>query len=273
MNTLRMQMSRHPLNYFRLTSTLQKKKILFYRVVNYYATTIDIDTITNDLLERYRNKQRYNVLDLNAFSIRCFTDRTAAIKDVSNLNLEEINKYVLELISKNRDSHIEQILLDCYKIRKFIGDITLSKLFRHYSNTGKPDMIFNIQKYCLKIDSNFYRKNGEFAHYLAKAECLRGNSEKGLMILKQSYTNNEFLRSLYRIILRELIQDAVLNRSEASLVIFKKYVIEYSEVWNDHYPLICLWHICWSSNWFSDQMLAEELFDNCETLRDIVRDK
>ncbi|CAB3228793.1 unnamed protein product [Arctia plantaginis] len=118
-----------------------------------------------------------------------------------------------------------------------------------------------------------YQRNGEFLHYLAKAQCLRGNSEIGLTILKTIYGKYESLRSYYRLLFRDLIQDSVLNRSEASLMIFKKYVLEFSEEWSEHYPLVCFWHICWASTWFSDQMLSNELLEASEHLQEIVKDK
>ncbi|XP_032519976.2 uncharacterized protein LOC116772053 isoform X2 [Danaus plexippus] len=76
-----------------------------------------------------------------------------------------------------------------------------------------------------------------------------------------------------RIIFRELINDSINNRSEASLVVFKKYVLDFSKTWDENYPLICFWHSLWCSSWFSDQMLSNELLETCPILQDIVRDK
>ncbi|XP_037302045.1 uncharacterized protein LOC119192332 [Manduca sexta] len=102
---------------------------------------------------------------------------------------------------------------------------------------------------------------------------MKGNSERGLSILKYCYLKYENRRTFYRLLFRELIQDSVLNRSEASMVIFKRYTLEFSSVWSDHYPLVCFWFACWSSSWFSDHMLSDELLESSEPLLDIIKNK
>ncbi|CAH0724439.1 unnamed protein product, partial [Brenthis ino] len=178
-----------------------------------------------------------------------------------------------DLLIKNKYAQITNIIKDCLKSSKVVSDNTIKKLFRTYSMNGRIDAVEILQKYCSKLNPCLNKRNGEFLHYLAKAHCMKGNSENGLLILKEAYVKHEGLRSFYRVIFRELIYDSVQNRSEASLVIFTKYVLIFSEIWNDNYPLICFWHTCWSSFWFSDQMLSNDLLENSEVLRKIVQDK
>ncbi|CAH2042398.1 unnamed protein product, partial [Iphiclides podalirius] len=64
-----------------------------------------------------------------------------------------------------------------------------------------------------------------------------------------------------------------LTKSEATLVIFKKYVLEFSTKWNENYPLVCFWHICWSSTWYSDQILADELLETSKSLQNVIKEK
>ncbi|KAJ8717893.1 hypothetical protein PYW07_005823 [Mythimna separata] len=42
---------------------------------------------------------------------------------------------------------------------------------------------------------------------------------------------------------------------------------------SDHYPLVCFWHLCWASSWFSDQMLGNELLETSDVLLEIVGEK
>ncbi|XP_013187730.2 uncharacterized protein LOC106132753 [Amyelois transitella] len=271
MSAISLQLFMHPRNYVRLLCYV-KKYHSFVPNIFYYATTIDpLDVFTQDF---QRNKSKIvNVFDVNNLRIRKFMESESNRYDVSMMNEEDLNKILEELQVKSKDKVVKQIVTDCINYSKFINENTVKRLLRHYSNHGKTDMVAVLQKYCAKVDPNFYKRNGEFQHYSAKAQCMRGNSEKGLEILKQSYRTHENLRTFYRIIFKELIQDSVLNRSEASLVIFKKYVLEFSETWEEHYPLICFWYICWSSSWFSDQMLGNELLESSEVLQDIVRDR
>lgn len=239
-----------------------------------YTTTVDVlDIFTKELLQRHRCRLRNNPLEVKNLSIRYFMDSENSQKDIKNMTTEELDEVVLQYMSKNKDTKIIDLLSDLIKHHKHISDITVKKLYRNYSIAGKSDIIVLLQKYSFKLYPQMHKHNGEFMHYLATAQCMRGNSEKGLSILADCYKNNEQLRGFYRLIFRELIQDSVLNRSEASLVIFKKYVFEFSEKFGDHYPLICFWHMCWSSSWFSDQTLSTELLENSVKLQEIIRDR
>ncbi|KOB68048.1 Uncharacterized protein OBRU01_18735 [Operophtera brumata] len=260
MNALRMHLLKHQEGFFRF----------YYNILNIhrllpitaFPTTVDvIDAYTSGTSEsilQHRDKMKNNI-NMPQFSIQHCNRTDTKTNDVILLPEQEFETTLQELLIKNKDKQIEIIILQCLSIRRLLSDSILKTLLKHYSNAGKPELIVIIQKYFSRLLPNSYRRNGEFSHYLAKAQCLKGNSEKGLSILRDGYKKNQNLRSLYRVIFRELIHDSVMNRSEASLVVFKKYVLEFSKLWEEHYPLVCFWHICWLSSWYSDQMLSNEL--------------
>ncbi|XP_026742866.1 uncharacterized protein LOC113504643 [Trichoplusia ni] len=268
MNITRLPVTKKLITYARLIHNVQT--IQRHAPGNGYYSTFTIDAFTSAIHDRYRLRFQSN--DLKDQSVQKQEEITPKYNVSGMTNLQLDNKFS-ELLSKNKDKLIEDLVIECQNCRKFLTFATLKKLFRHYSMNGNPVMVAVLQTYCEKVDPVSYRKNGEFLHYLAKAQCIKGNSDKGLAILKGCYKKYDSLRSFYRIIFRELIQDSVLNRSEASLVIFTKYVLEFSKEWSDHYPLVCFWHICWASTWFSDQMLANELLESSTILQNIVRDK
>lgn len=259
--------------YFRLFNI--QRYVQGFTPYSNFTTTIDaIDLFsTNEFpFQRYRGIDKNQII--NVYSMRYFmeSDSNRGI-NIENMTPEEIDDLLQDLLIKNKYAQITNIINDCLKSSKLVSDNTVKKLFRTYSINGRIDTVEILQKYCSKLNPYLNKRNGEFLHYLAKAHCMKGNSENGLSILKDAYVKYEGLRSFYRVIFRELIYDSVQNRSEASLVIFTKYVLIFSEIWNDHYPLICFWHTCWSSSWFSDQMLSNDLLENSEALRKIVQDK
>lgn len=266
-----LRMPKNPLQLLRILRMAQNYQTMSTPC---YTTAVDaLDIFTKDLLQRHRCRLRNNPLEVNSLSIRYFMDSENAQKHIKNMTTEELDEVILQYMSKNKDSKIIDLLKELIEHRKHMSDIAVKKLFRNYSIAGKTDIILLLQKYSSKLYPQMHKHNGEFTHYVAKAQCMRGNSEKGLSILIKCYKNNEQLRGFYRLIFRELIQDTVLNRSEASLVIFKKYVLEFSEKYSDHYPLICFWHLCWSSSWFSDQNLSTELLESSVKLQEIIRDR
>lgn len=271
MNILSVQVPKNPIQFLRILRIAQN-----YQIINApcYTTTIDaLDNFTKELLQRHRCRLRNNPLEVKSLTIRYFMDSENAQKSIKNMTTEELDDVVLKHMSENKDNKIIDLLRELIEHGKRLSDITIKKLFRKYSIAGKSDIIVLLQEYSFKLCPQMHKHNGEFTHFVAKAQCMRGNAEKGLSILTDCYKNNEQLRSCYRLMFRELIQDTVLNRSEASLVIFKKYVLQFSEKFGDHYPLICFWHLCWSSTWFSDQTLSSELLESSEKLQDIIRDR
>ena len=269
MNITRLYMTKQLLNYARLLNNVHNIQRMAPNC-GYYST-LTIDAFTSEILERHRSsKIQRNELTESIIQLCTYT---SDMLNVSTMTSTDLEKVFSELLTQNKHKKVEELVKQCQDCKKFLTYATIKKLFRHYSIYGRPAMVAVIQNYCSKVDPISYKRNGEFQHYLAKAECIKGNSEKGLSILKSSYKKYESLRSFYRIIFRELIQDSVLNRSEASLVIFRKYVMEFSEQWSDHYPLVCFWHICWASTWFSDQMLGTELLEESEVLLNIIGEK
>ncbi|XP_047523602.1 uncharacterized protein LOC125062034 [Pieris napi] len=239
-----------------------------------YSTIDAIDTFS--YLGRHLNKGDTIIPRFPQNLHNDFTNNDGYIRtyktDLSKLSGVELDNILLELEYQNKDKEVIQFIKECVENKITIGKDVIKKLFRVYSTRAKVELVELLQKYCSRITPVLYKKNGEFVHYVAKAQCMKGNSDKGLSILLDAYKKNVNLRGFYRIILKELIQDTVMNRSEASLVIFKRYVLEFSNKWQENYPLICLWHICWKSDWFSDQMLADELLETSKTLQSILAD-
>ncbi|XP_050352838.1 uncharacterized protein LOC126775112 [Nymphalis io] len=266
-----MQNIRQPSKYVRLLFHVQK--LVQYSSTLTYTTTIDsIDLFANEIFLKQKSKER--PLFKNDCNLRYLMGiEGSKTIDVKNMTVEEIENALRDLQSKNKDKQLIEIIKDCFDKRKLLHDNLLKQLFRHYSLSGKVDVVKLLQNYCRTLHPDLYNRNGEFLHYVAKAQCMKGNSEKGLLVLKQAYTQYKGLRNFYRIIFSELIYDSVQNRSEASNVIFRKYVLDFSDTWNENYPLICFWHICWSSSWFSDQMASENLLESSKVLQDIVKEK
>ncbi|CAH2089525.1 unnamed protein product [Euphydryas editha] len=260
---------REPCKCFRLLFHFQK----LIQGTSSFTTTIDgFDLFYNEPLQKYKPKDK--AFFKNDYNLRYFMGMDINTKiDVDKLSVEEIENTLQDFLSKNKDKQMIKIISDCLDKRKLIRDDLLKQMLRHYSLLGKVDAVEFLRKYCHALNPALYKRNGEFLHYLAKAQCMKGNSEKGLSVLKEAYTKYTGLRSFYRVIFSELIHDSIQNRSEASIVIFKKYVLEFSNIWHDHYPLICFWHICWSSSWFSDQTISYDLLDTCVVLQDIIKDK
>lgn len=249
---------------------LSKYAPYIYCVRPNYATTLD--TIADNMIKSHVDAKSEATSLFSCFN----SNETLANDDLKLLHQmppERIDAIVMDTLRTKNDKKLEHLIRKCLSTRKKISHSVIFKLFQSYSFSGNVSMIMLLQDYCSKIDPKSFLRYGEYLHYVARAQCFKGNSDQGLTLLKCCYEKYDNLRSLYRLILRDLITDSVQNRSEASLVVFKRHILYYSEIWNDQYPILCFWHICWASTWFSDQMLANELLDSCVPLQKIVQDR
>ncbi|XP_068620431.1 uncharacterized protein [Battus philenor] len=245
---------------------------------NFTTTADTVEIYTDELLKQQKNENKKPTMNnLHVENVHHMTYLVKKddnnVKAYTGIDKEDPATTIINLLSSNKDKQIIDIMKVCSNHQKFIGESLLNTLFRRYSMTGKPDVVIVLQRYCSTFDLKLYQMNGEFTHYLASAYYFKGNLRKGLSMLSDCYEKYEGLRGVYRIMFKEIIQDTVSNKSEASLVIIKKFVLEFSSKWADNYPLVCFWHQCWSSTWFSDHLLADELLETSINLQNIIQDK
>ncbi|VVC98015.1 unnamed protein product [Leptidea sinapis] len=254
----------------RLILGVQEMFVRYFPIAFTHIPIEESINVFSCFAECRRNVTINNLKPIN-FSVRYYNDFDNKYIDISRWPAEDVDKALMTLLAESKEKELLKFISICYEKKVAIGKDILKTLFRGYSTNGKVNNVNVLQKYCNRVMPNYYQYNGEFFHYLAKAECMRGNSDKGLSILFNAYKKYEAHRGFYRTIFKELIYDSVTNRSEASLVVFKKYVLELSNKWSDSYPLVCFWHMCWKSDWFSDQQLAEELLESSEELQKVIK--
>lgn len=197
MNSLRLMILKQQESYFRLLYNIFNSR--FLPVISYTTTVDPMDVLTTELLQKPKHKVQ-SLLDTPNFGIQRFSDTNSKPNVVNSMTDEELEETIQQLLLKNKDKQVEQIINECIAIRKLISDKLIKILFKHYSNLGRIDIVLLLQQYCLNLSPTMYKRNGEFSHFYAKAQCLRGNSDKGLSLLKDCYKKYVHFRSYYRYI-------------------------------------------------------------------------
>ncbi|KAG5890706.1 hypothetical protein JTB14_016536 [Gonioctena quinquepunctata] len=134
------------------------------------------------------------------------------------------------------------------------------------SQNGDKDMINTIRKLCDELCPEVLETNSNFQHYIAEAVWVKGNTNESLRIFQNVYKNNAYLRRRIRLMLKFLIENVVLNRSEAALVSVIKFSEELKKEYIDFFPLTCVWQACFLSEWFTDQCIAFDLMNKHDGL-------
>ncbi|KAI8420123.1 hypothetical protein MSG28_008704 [Choristoneura fumiferana] len=166
-----MQLSKNAPNYIRFILNVQKLAQKCVMPAPYTTSVDALDLFTSELLHRHRKRGRISHFGSKDFNlnIRFFTE--IENKDVSQMTMEQLDTSIQELLSKNKDKQIQQIIQDCLHYRKYLPITTLKKLFRNYSIMGKPESVMALQNYCAQVDPILNKRNvlGSLTKYSLKS--------------------------------------------------------------------------------------------------------
>nr|XP_022907348.1 uncharacterized protein LOC111418877 [Onthophagus taurus] len=186
-----------------------------------------------------------------------------------NVTIESLSGALQEGIEENNVESIMEILEEC-KRRKVISLNVSMNVLSYFAQIGHIEGIKLIQEMYVDVNPRVLSIYGDFQQYLAEATWIKGNIPKALLIFLEVYKNNRCLRQNIRIVLRYLYYNASQKNSEASMVAISKFSEQLANDFQDYTPLMNLWKICLLSEWYSDQVLAEELLERNEMLIKIV---
>lgn len=236
-----------------------------------------VDDFTSKLLQtkssKWQNKQEFlNKISSNSISVpyvdRKYNDNETC-SSCNNIN-REINIQLRNAIDTSDQQRIRDLINTCTKSHYCPPTTILINIFSICSHNGDKDTIDKLISLCDQVSPQLLEQNSHFRHYVAEVIWIKGNIKKSLDLFLLVYEENPLLRPRIQTMLKYLINNVVLHRSEASLV----NVIRFSETlyqkYNDFYPLRCIWQECFLSDWYTDQCLALELLEKHEKLRNAI---
>lgn len=259
--------------------------------IAYKSTYIDtIDSFTNNLVDRKTLKWEINREKLHQkssnvyppiakqFSITAkhFVRQIANLKDVRlemnfvNMSKDQIDQLFRSAIYDDSRSYVYELIDEC----------------RHHSKFPSEAVIHEICLYLITIlDLNALQLFTEFcdtnncsccvSYYNGLCLWKLGRYQASLELLKCKYcevSNNKdkaTICAIFNIIVRETVN----QKSEAVLVALKNVAVSILKQHNDSIILNYLWQNTFQSNWYSDQQLANQLYEDYEDVRKMVSDK
>ncbi|KAK4885594.1 hypothetical protein RN001_001865 [Aquatica leii] len=230
-----------------------------------------MDDFTTQLMQRKSDKWEIKR------SNRTLNNTQLQIKSILNDKLtsckvysQEINSMLQDALEIENRSSIDSTVEWCIKSNHVPEFSILLQVFSYYSHLANKKMILKLIGLCQVLDITILKQYSNFQHYLAEVTWIKGNINEAIMLFEEIYVNNVFLRRRIKNMLKHLVTDSVTNRSEAVLLSIIDFAKRLAENYKDFYILACIWRCCILSNWFSDQCIAINLFEQIEGLRKAV---
>lgn len=257
------------------------------------STKIDVlDSFTTDLIRKLDNcndgKPRKELVpiavDLDKESlIRKITthksDRSQPYEysmDIRNLNASEINCYVSVTIDADDRRTFNSLVEQFHRFKMLPRNDLVVRSLRYLCDDTKSStvqiQIIRVIDVCREKNLQFYATDMEFAPFLAQYLWTANQFDAALSVLRQTYvTDSVAIKTIVRQNFRRLLKDAIANRSESALEKINAFATEVFRTQRDPNLMLDVFNNCFISTWFSDRMIANNLFRQSEPLRTLFR--
>ncbi|XKL59393.1 hypothetical protein PGB90_000409 [Kerria lacca] len=163
--------------------------------------------------------------------------------------------------------NVVKILDICLNKKINIDNSKMMLLLQTFASIGYKDGL-NVLRSLYKIMKyDTYLAQGEFLLYIAKCNWINSNVKECLKALRECLDKYPALKNDCKILLKNIILEAIFCRSKAELLNIIEFVQIFTRENKDYYPISILWNYLFLSEWFSDQQLAKNLIDTNEELR------
>lgn len=199
--------------------------------------------------------------------------------DLKNFRQEQIDNLLTNSIYDKKFNSADTILNQCIKYKKCPSEKCIFELLEYLceqNNLNENLLIIRFMEMLRQVNLTFYETHLNFEYFIARILWLKGNSDVSLSILKSIYINpmqNDYTKCMMTKIFQRIVQETLQNRSEAVLITLTKLAEHFKTELNDSTVLISIWKNCFLSQWFSDQQLANNLFNKYNNIRIIIANR
>lgn len=188
--------------------------------------------------------------------------------DFEKLDETHIDHLVLTACHDKNNKFIEKFVDQCVDGNKVIGENSVLTMCEYFSVSSDNRTLIKLIDLCKCNNKLVYDQNCEFKHFIARNLWQKGNADGALNLLDEAFEQaNTTVRTSIRSIFRFIVDDTVDKKSEAVLVRLIRSAVFLQERLNEPAILVYIWKVCFLSTWFSDQVIADQLFSEYSEIR------
>lgn len=228
-----------------------------------------------------RENKLSNQIDVN--SLKQIRNLINSVKKITEPSISEVMFLSVDF-EKLEDKHIDHLLLtachdkntefiemfvhQCVDANKVISEYSAITICEYFSTMKESKTLIKLIDLCKSNNRLVFDQNCEFKHFVARNLWEKGNSHGALTLLDEAFEQaNEKIRESIRSVFRFIVDVTVEKKSEAVLLRVVKSAEHLLQRLNEPSVLLYLWKICFTSEWFSDQIIADKLFSEHKEIR------
>lgn len=250
-----------------------------YSQILFCTVTSDVISDRLEVLVGLEFKRRWELLSIRNISnnsnnnfLKPIEKAKRIIKELQGLELRLETELNLETL---KSAHLDGLLQQALDEKDWIAIKYIIKEAGTRIDVQKPSryileriMIRALPKYDLISSINEYFRATWMDNYLAAALWYRGNIIESTLMLKKLYFESDKKdKELILFLIHEISNDTVGLKSEATLVTLINLTEYFFCFFDEIRPLMIVWQTTFTSTWFSDQQLAENLYTKYSDLR------
>lgn len=259
-----------------------------------------IDNFTDELM--MKKQLRWEILlqerkkvssHRESSKLKEFTDFVNVIKRTTERSVSEV-MFVSVDFDKLDDKHIEHLVLtacldkntefvdkfvdQCVDGNKVVGESTMLTICEYFSkHSNSRNSLIKLIDLSKVNNRDVYTRNCEFKHFVARNFWERGNPDEALTLLgealEQVHVMNTTVRASILSAYQFIVKNTIDNKSEAILVRLIRAVTHLQKRLNEPSILLYIWKVCFLSKWFSNQIIADQLFSEHPEIRSHAADR
>lgn len=270
------------------------KYVRFFYPLFQKSTRIDaIDCFTTDLVEKKKLKweivrkhvinKRFQDLYLTGTTFTTVLAKTV-LQDLNEIKSPEIDLNINHLSSAQLDNILIttletkhytdffSIISQCLSKKKLPSDATIIECLKYLSLSGHTNLITEITELLIEKESSILSKYNHLLAFKGLSLWKNGKLIIALKTLEKIYEYPEIKQSKKYInyVFEVISEETLCTKSEAVLVCLLKTAEQFYKLHEDIFLLTCVWRNCFQSKWFSDQQLADKIFDDFSELRHLI---
>lgn len=193
--------------------------------------------------------------------------------EIAQCTKEEIDDCISIVIDCNDKKTFNELFDQIIKLRRLPSDSIILRILCYICDDSATSMdnVMQLVDVCKEKNMELYARNMEFAPFLAQYLWKMERFDDALSTLVEIYpTTDESVKSCVLRNFRQIIFDAIRNQDEETVYKLVQSAKKIFEKRKSPTILVYVWADCFYSALFSNQTIANDIFEEYEIVRKIV---
>jgi hypothetical protein len=192
--------------------------------------------------------------------------------DIHGLDKYQLDNLLITSLDEGNERDLYILLDQMLLYRKLPSKKVFNELLHFLCCRCDGSNLEKLIDLCACDFRKFFHENLKFRHYQSLLLWKQGDSRESLKIFREILGGCQDLeiREAVKDLICSIVDETIGNKSEGVLIGLTEVGKYLANTFDDYHILMKIWKSCFKSIWFSDNQMAEELFERDPKIRHIV---